>query len=71
MTTAASTSAAHDLPPALQDSMARHRKNLTLMVAALRAVGMDDAAIELNLSVLIDSYRAELAAALHHLGREA
>lgn len=51
--------------------MARHRKNLTLMVAALRAVGMDDAAIELNLSVLIDSYRAELAAALHHLGREA
>ena len=55
------------LPPALQASLSRHRENLASMVAALRAVGLDEAAIEANLSMLIESYRAELTAALASL----
>lgn len=41
------------------------------MVSALHAAGLDEASIEGHLSVLIDSYRAELAAALHHMAGEA
>ncbi|WP_288935936.1 hypothetical protein [uncultured Sphingomonas sp.] len=41
------------------------------MVSALQAAGLDEASIESNLSVLIDSYRAELAVALHHMAGEA
>lgn len=59
------------LPPALQSSLARHRENLASMVSALQAAGLDEASIESNLSVLIDSYRAELAVALHHMAGEA
>lgn len=59
------------LPPALQSSLARHRDNLASMVSALQAAGLDEASIESHLSVLIDSYRAELAVALHHMAGEA
>jgi hypothetical protein len=62
---------ADDLPPALQDSLARHRENLASMVSALRAAGLAEASIESHLSVLIDSYRAELSAALLDLGGKA
>lgn len=60
-----------DLPPALQRSLARHRENLTSMVTALQAAGLDQASIESHLGILIDSYRAELSTALHQLGNGA
>lgn len=56
-----------DLPPALHASLARHRENLAGMMDALRAVGLDDQAIEAHLSTLIESYRAELSAAIASL----
>ena len=62
---------ANALPPALQNSLARHRENLASMVSALQAAGLDEASIEGHLSVLIDSYRTELAVALHHMAGEA
>jgi hypothetical protein len=62
---------ADDLPPMLQQSLARHRENLSSMVAALRAAGLDEASIEQHLEVLIDSYRGELAAAFLHLTSQA
>lgn len=63
--------AVDELPPTVQRSLARHRENLASMVLALQAAGLDEASIERHLSVLIDSYRAELSEALHHLGGEA
>jgi hypothetical protein len=63
--------AADELPPMLQQSLARHRENLSSMVAALRAAGLDEASIERHLEVLIASYRAELAAAFLHLTSQA
>ncbi len=63
--------AADELPPMLQQSLARHRDNLSSMVAALRAAGLDEVSIERHLGVLIDSYRAELAAAFLHLTSQA
>ena len=60
-----------DLPPALQQSLTRHRDNLASMVVALRAAGVDEASIESHLSVLMDSYRAELSTALRYLESEA
>ena len=55
----------------LQQSLTRHRENLSSMVAALRAAGLDEASIERHLEVLIGSYRTELAAAFLHLTNQA
>jgi len=63
--------AADGLPPMLQQSLTRHRENLSSMVAALRAAGLDEASIERHLEVLIGSYRTELAAAFLHLTNQA
>ena len=63
--------AVDELPPMLQQSLTRHRENLSSMVAALRAAGLDEVSIERHLEVLIGSYRAELAAAFFHLTNQA
>ena len=57
------------IPDALQASVARHRQNLEQFAQSLRCLGMDDGQIEDSLSVIADSYRVELDAALQIMVR--
>lgn len=49
-----------DVPEALQESLARHRENLARFVASLRSAGLNEAQIEVSVSVMVDSYKQEL-----------
>lgn len=53
-----------ELPAELQASLERHRRHLAALVASLRAAGVNDELIEHSVRQLIESYTAELTAAL-------
>ncbi|MCP9223803.1 hypothetical protein MKP08_13730 [Erythrobacter sp. LQ02-29] len=55
------------LPAELQESMARHRRHVGDLAEKMRAIGMDDDAIELGITSLMESYRSELSAALRQM----
>lgn len=59
------------IPRELLPSVARHRRHLASLAEELRAAGMDDTLIDHSVRMLIDSYRAELTAAIHIMIQEA
>lgn len=56
-----------DIPPILRESVARHEVNLARLLQSLRAAGMDEPQIEAAVTVVIDSYKCELLAAIRTL----
>lgn len=58
-----------DIPEALQDSLDRHRRHVGQLVETLRGVGTSDLQIETSVSVMVESYKAELLHALKALVR--
>lgn len=60
----------HELPPQLHASLQRHRQHLATLVASLRAAGLAEALIDASVRTLVDSYEAELSAALRALREE-
>ncbi len=52
------------VPPALRASLARHRDHLARLVGNLRVAGVDEAKIEASVTVLVESYKAELLGAI-------
>ena len=58
-----------DIPPELEDSIRRHREHLARLIANLRLAGVDEAHIEQSVSVIIESYKAELTLAVKRMMR--
>ncbi len=57
------------VPEALQESLQRHRSNLATLIRSLEAVGLTDAQIESNVSVIVASYKEELLRAIKAMVR--
>jgi hypothetical protein len=57
------------IPPALEDSLRRHRENLTQLVTSLRSVGLSETQIEDSVSVLVTSYKEELLRTMKAMAR--
>lgn len=53
-----------DVPAPLQESLQRHRKNLVTLVANLQSAGVQEAQIEISVSIIVDSYKQELLNAI-------
>ena len=58
-----------DIPPELEDSIRRHREHLARLISNLRLAGVDEAHIEQSVSVIIESYKAELTLAVKRIMR--
>lgn len=56
-----------DIPPALQESVQRHKANLAQLARNLQSAGFNREQIEASINVLIESYRAELILAARNL----
>jgi len=57
------------LPPELLASVERHHEHLAALVASLRAAGISEALVETSVHQLVDSYSAELIAAMKSMVR--
>lgn len=53
-----------EIPNELLESVHRHQAHLSALVASMRAAGIEGDAIETSVRVLVDSYAAELTAAI-------
>ena len=58
-----------DVPPQLEDSIARHRQHLAELVHTMKTAGISEQQIEQSVTVLIDSYKTELLAAIRSITR--
>lgn len=58
------------LPETLQASVQRHRAHLAALVQSLRSAGLPEDMIDESVRQLVDSYGAELAAALRALRKD-
>jgi hypothetical protein len=58
-----------DVPPVLEESLARHRRHLGELVRAMKTAGVSEEHIEESVSELIASYKEELLAAIRSLKR--
>ena len=56
-----------DIPLPLLASLRRHREHLAGLVVNLRSVGLDQARIEASVSVIVESYKAELLGAIRSM----
>lgn len=59
-----------EIPAELQDSVRRHQRHLVTLIASLRAAGLQEALIDANVRALVDSYAAELSAAIHAMMKD-
>lgn len=53
-----------EIPPELEESLQRHRKNLVRLIITLRSAGISESQIEESVSVIVASYKDELMQAL-------
>jgi hypothetical protein len=53
-----------EIPAELLDSVHRHQANLASLMASMRSAGLDDDMVNASVRTLIDSYAAELGAAI-------
>ena len=58
-----------EIPDALQESLERHRSNLVRLVETLRTAGLSETQIETSVSVMVESYKAELLRAIKTMVR--
>jgi hypothetical protein len=58
-----------EIPPELEESLHRHRENLSRLIISLRSAGISEAQIEESVSVIVASYKDELMQALKTLMR--
>jgi len=58
-----------DIPPLLEASIARHRTHLAQLVHTMKTAGISDTQIEQSVTVLIDSYKTELLAAIRSMNQ--
>lgn len=59
-----------EIPAALQASVVRHQAHLAALIATLQAAGLDEAAVERGIRSLVDSYAAELTAAIRTMMKD-
>lgn len=52
------------VPPALEDSLRRHREHLALLIVSLQSAGVSEVQIEASVSTIVASYKAELMEAI-------
>jgi hypothetical protein len=52
------------VPVVLEDSLRRHRENLTRLVVSLQSAGVSEAQIEASVTAIVASYKAELMEAI-------
>lgn len=57
------------IPEPLQESMRRHRDNLLKLVTNLQSTGLSETQIEVNVSIIVESYKEELLRAIKVLER--
>lgn len=70
MTQVASSLLSLTVPDVLRPSLERHRANLERLIGNLHAAGMNEAQIESAVTMLVDTYRAELLAAIKALSAQ-
>ncbi|MEO6923740.1 MAG: hypothetical protein ABI142_07945 [Bryocella sp.] len=58
-----------EIPPQLEASIARHRQHLGELVHTMKTAGISHEQIEESVSVLIESYKAELLTAIRSMTR--
>ncbi len=58
------------IPPALEESLQRHRKHIVELILNLRSAGVTEAQIEASVSVVIASYKTELLQTIKRLMSE-
>jgi hypothetical protein len=58
-----------DVPPQLEESLARHRMHLADLIRTMKTAGVSEERIEESISELIASYKAELLAAIRSMKR--
>jgi hypothetical protein len=58
-----------EVPPELEESLARHRRHLAELVRAMKTAGVSEDHIEESVSELIASYKTELLAAIRSMKR--
>ncbi len=58
------------LPASLQSCLDRHRENLAQLVSSFKSAGLSEAEIERSLSIVIASYKAELAEVIPTMMRQ-
>jgi hypothetical protein len=59
-----------DLPPSLQSCLDRHRRNLAHLVSSFKSAGISEAEIERSVSIVVASYKAELAQVIPTMVRQ-
>ena len=57
------------IPDVLQESLQHHRENLAKLIKSLEAVGLSEEQIEVNVSVIVASYKEELLRAIKSMVR--
>ena len=58
-----------EIPPELHDSVTRHQAHLAALMTSLRAAGLPEDRVESSVRTLVDSYAAELTAAIRAMAR--
>lgn len=58
-----------NVPPQLEESLARHRMHLAELIRAMKTAGVSADHIEESISELIASYKGELLAAIRSMNR--
>jgi hypothetical protein len=56
-----------EVPPQLEESLARHRRHLAELVHLMETAGVSEDQIEHSVSSLVDSYKLELMAAIRSI----
>ncbi len=56
-----------EVPPPLDESIARHRRHVAELVRTMKTAGVSDEQIEESVSVLIAAYKAELIEAIRRM----
>jgi hypothetical protein len=56
-----------DIPDELQPAVRRHQASLASLIANLRSAGIGEDMVESSIHALVESYRAELTAAIGQL----
>lgn len=59
-----------EIPAELLDSVMRHQAHLAALIASLRGAGIHEDMVEAGIRTLIDSYAAELTAAIRGIMKD-